>query len=83
MEEENNNTVTIKQSKNIDGMNFQFVSVSPSKKGNLDHHLAKKVKQLQDEEAKSWLGINVKYTMRPGKVVSESQLTLPATIGSS
>ena len=47
-------------------MNFHFVSVSPSKKNMVDRNLVKHLKHVQEEEIKSWTGLNVKFTMRPG-----------------
>lgn len=49
-------------------MTFQFVSVSPSKKQTIDKTTFKHFKAVQEEELKTWRGLNVKFTQRPGLI---------------
>ena len=49
-------------------MTFQVVSVSPSKKQTFDKTTYKHFKAIQEEQLKTWRGLNVKFTQRPGLI---------------
>lgn len=60
-------------------MGFQVVTVSPTKKQMIDRHLVKAFKGKQEEDYRTWRGLNVKFTSRPGVGDSANQAGLGAT----
>ena len=51
--------------------------MSPSKKQTYDKNLIKNFKGIQEEDLKSWIGLNTKFIMRPGNNLFEGFLSLP------
>jgi hypothetical protein len=64
-------------------MGFQVVTVSPTKKQMIDRALVRAFKGKQEEDYRTWRGLNVKYTSRPGLGDSANQAGLGATPSSS
>ena len=64
-------------------MGFQVVTVSPTKKQMIDRNLVKAFKGKQEEDYRTWRGINVKFTSRPGVGDSANQAGLGATPSNS
>jgi hypothetical protein len=56
-------------------MNFHFISVSPTKKQTYDQKTLKNIKGIQEEEIRTWRGLNIKFTMRPGNTLQEGPMS--------
>jgi hypothetical protein len=64
-------------------MGFQVVTVSPTKRQMIDRNLVKAFKGKQEEDYRTWRGLNVKFTSRPGVGDSANQAGLGATPSAS
>jgi len=66
LQEKKGNTVTVESKKTVNGVNFSFVSISPTKRSFVDGQQIKHIRAIQDTEKRNWHGLDCNQIGRPG-----------------